>query len=154
MTRRATLWAVYGLAVLAVAGLGMRLRAAGRNARDEAAWASSQAAEMRRLVGRLGSDEADGVTADAGSVGSAVQRAAAASGLGPDGIDEVSQVDAAAELGARYRVRLSRVRSESLVRFVHALEADGAARVAELEMSRADRAARGWDVVLLLSRAP
>ena len=153
-----TAWAACTVLVLA-AGLWCRLGL--RRAASELETVQGRLREVEAMLASVPlSPDADRTESlsvlNARSIGASVQEAATLSGLPRGSIEEVSAIDYSAqgsgEVLTAYGIRMKGVRTEHLVRFIHALRTGMGLRMVRVEMMRGGGTAGEWDVFLSIVR--
>lgn len=160
MSRNMRLFVAYGASMALLVALGAWISTQSRRARAESEAAGAQLADVQALLqaqpfeGMAGPAGHAGGPRRAGSIGGTIQRAVSQSRLTKDSIEEVRgvELDQGGLTGSQpcYRVRLTDVGVEPLVRFIYALDAEAGLRAIELDMSRKHGRTRRWDVSLLV----
>ena len=157
----------YGLCALTLAVIGVGTHWGLANRQQEARLAASHVAEVEALLARVPASKshagapAAATPNSAGavaptSIGVAVEAAAKQGGLDPGSVREVKPANPAGSGEGWltiYRIRLSKVRPERLVKFIYVLESQDRLRTTELDLERQSVQAPDWDASLLVVRA-
>ena len=151
-----------GIALLALALGWVWARSYRREALGDLREAERQAREVRDIVAER--EVREDVSEDPESsrtvarMGGMVQEAARRARLPGEAIKEIKALDerrvAAGDYAAYYRIRIAEVQVEPLVRFVHALTADGHLTPLDIEMTREDRETTLWRASILTGWNP